>query len=158
MEGYDLIVLLIYIGLTIYIIPKSGVQFDLYRIRFRLLPHWFKFLAIIWILISVVGAFIISGKEEKWVEYLNSSIDLALYVLIFSKQKEEDEFSEFIRFRSVTYSFVSLIAIIGAFGAIDIKNEIDILNTLNLHLLMGVTLLTSLLYFYITLYRFKKSN
>lgn len=158
MEVYSLIILFIYMVLVIYIIPKRGLEFDLYKIKFRLFPHWFKIIAIMWIVITIVVAILFSNSLENSDEYLVSAINLSLFIFLFSKQKYEDEFSEQIRFKSFTYSFVYFVALAGAFGSMSInQNESQsILNNLNLHVLVGVSMLMSLLYFYITMFKFRK--
>lgn len=158
MAGYSFIVFVIYFGIVLYIIPKSGFEFDIYKIKFRLFPHWFKTIALFWIVFSILIYILFSSSIEKSNEYLVCAINLALFVFLFSKQKNEDEFSEQIRFKSFTYSFAYFVALTGAFGAISInQNEThSILNNFNLHVLVGVSMLMSLLYFYITLYKMKK--
>ncbi len=158
MEVFSLIVLVVYIGLIIYIIPKRGLEFDLFQVKFRLLPHWFKIVSVVWIVVSIIVAILFSNLLEKSDEYLVSAINVSFFILIFSKQKNEDEFSEQIRFKSFTYSFGYFIALAGAFGAISInRNESGfILNNFYLHVLVGVSMLMSLLYFYITIYKFRK--
>ena len=147
-------------GLILYIIPRQGLRFDLNEARFRLLPHWFKFFSFAWLFSVVILAILFSNTIEKWSEYLVSSINFALFVFLFSKQKNEDEFSSQVRFKSITYSFVSFIAMVGAFGAISINlNESgSILNNLNIHILLGASLLIALLYFYVTIYKLSKEN
>ncbi len=154
MEIFSLVVLFVYLGLIVYIIPKRGLEFDLFQVKFSLLPHWFKIVSVVWIVVSLIVAILFSSLLEKSDEYLVSALNLSLFILIFSKQKNEDGFSEQIRFKSFTYSFVSFIALTGAFGAISInRNESGfILNNLYLHLLVGASMLMSLLYFYITIY------
>ncbi|MCF6331967.1 MAG: hypothetical protein L3J11_01675 [Draconibacterium sp.] len=158
MEIFSLVVLFVYLGLIVYIIPKRGLEFDLFQVKFSLLPHWFKIVSVVWIVVSIIVAILFSSLLEKSDEYLVSALNLSLFILIFSKQKNEDEFSEQIRFKSFTYSFVSFIALAGAFGAISInRNESGfIFNNLYLHLLVGASMLMSLLYFYITIYKFRK--
>jgi len=157
---YSLIVFLAYMGLIFFIIPRAGLDFDLNEVKFRLLPHWVKTVAIVWIVISVVTALFFLNSIENWDEYFVSGINLALFVLIFSKQKQEDEFSTQIRFKSFTYSFVSFIAVAGAFGAISINDNDTgfILNNLFLHVLVGASMLIALIYFYVTIYKLKKES
>jgi hypothetical protein len=157
MKGFSFIVFFVYIVLVIYILPKR-MEFDLYKLEFRLFPHWFKIFALAYIVLSAIIALLFSSSIEKSDEYLISSINLSLFVILFSKQKHEDEFSEQIRFKSFTYSFVVFLALAGAFGAISInQNETrSILSNFNLHLLVGLSMFMSLLYFYITLFKSRK--
>ncbi len=160
MSIFSVIIFFVYMGLIIYIIPRAGLGFDLNEAQLSLLPYRFKLVAIAWFFASVIIALIFSNSIEKWDEYLVSCINLSFFVLIFSKQKSEDEFSTLIRFKSFTYSFVSFISMAGAFGAVGINQSESgfILNNLNIHLLVGVSMLIALLYFYVTIYKFSKEN
>ena len=159
MAWFSLLMLVIYISLITVIIPKSAFDFDLYKIKFRLLPYWFKALSIVLITVALV-IYLFNSEFEKALAYLQSSINLALFVFLFSKQKSEDEYTEQLRIKSFTYSFVSFVALVGAFSAIDINTSDSsfIINRFALSLLIGASLLMTLIYFYVTLYKLKKEN
>lgn len=148
-----------YIMLIIIIIPKSGFDFDLFEIKFRLLPYWTKWVSILLVLIALIF-YLFNFEVEKSRDYLISTINMALFLFLFSKQKNEDEYTQQVRFKSFTYSFVSLVALIGAFNAIGINASDSnfIVDSFMLSTLIGGSLVMSLLYFYITLYKVKKGN
>lgn len=159
MVWYSLIIFVTYIILIITIIPKSGFDFDLFKIKFRLLPYWFKAVSVILIIVSLV-IYLFNTEFEKALAYLQSTINLALFVFLFSKQKSEDEYIEQLRIKSFTYSFVSFVALVGAFCGIDINTTDSgfIIDRFALSLLIGLSLLMALIYFYVTLYKLKKEN
>jgi hypothetical protein len=137
MEAYSIIVFCIYIGLLAYIIPSSALSFDLYERKFRLLPNS------------------IENKNEMVISVFN----LALFLVFFSKQKTEDEFSEQVRFKAFAYSFVSFVAMCCALGAsrINDSGNRDWSNFI-IQAFMGGGLLIATLYFYFTLYKLRKEN
>lgn len=158
MGAYNLIVFCVYIGILIYIIPTQWLTFDLYERKFRLLPNWFKILALVWLLVAVVIILVFKASLPKWDELLLSNINISLFIFFFSKQKEEDEFSEQIRFKAFTYSFVSIVAMFGAFGTKGFSETDGSWSNFMLHGIFSGGLLIATLYFYFTVYKLKKEN
>jgi hypothetical protein len=109
-------------------------------------------------LISIIITVFIFQTFEKWKDFLVVIINLSLFITIFSKVKNEDEYSEQIRFKSFTYSFVTFLALAGAFGAGSLwrPDGSFVLNNFFLHVFVGSSMLVSLTYFYVTLYKMKK--
>jgi hypothetical protein len=160
LESFGVFVFFIYFGLVTYLIRKSNLTFDLYKLRLKLFPYWFKIIAIVLILVSVFISILIQQSFEKWKDFLAVCVNLSLFISIFSKVKNEDEFSELIRFKSFTYSFITFIALAGALGAQSLwrPDSSFILNNFFVHVLIGSSMLVSLTYFYVTLYKIKKEN
>lgn len=158
MVVYGIVVLIIYLGLLIYILPAEGMTFDLYERKFRLLPYWFKIIAICWLIISLVLILVFQGSIAKWGELLLSNFNISLFIFFFSKQKNEDEFSEQIRFKAFTYSFVTLVGMIVAIGAITMTDEESIWSNFLVQGYFGGGLLIATLYFYFTVYKLRKEN
>jgi len=160
MAWFRIVIFLIYIVLGMYILPKSGIEFDLYKIRFQLLPKWFKIVSMVWIIVSFVYVLMVKEDFEDLANILLSIINLGLFIFLFSEQKYEDEFSEQIRLRAFTYSFVTFTVLLGAFSAIGNadKDSYILFNKFYSQLWLGTSLITAVLYFYITLYKLKKEN
>lgn len=158
MAWFTMLVFICYLVLVIIIIPKSAFEFDLFLIKFNLLPYWSKLISMI-IIISAIIIFLLYRTTDKASEYLIVTINLALFIFLFSKQKTEDEFTEQIRFKSFTYSFVSFIGILGAFSALglDSKDDNFVVNNFMLNILIGASMLIALIYFNITIYKSRKS-
>ncbi|AHW61512.1 hypothetical protein SAMN05444285_1377 [Draconibacterium orientale] len=159
MEAYSIIVFCIYIGLLAYIIPSSALSFDLYERKFRLLPNWFKAVALIFTIVALLAILIFRNSIENKNEMVISVFNLALFLVFFSKQKTEDEFSEQVRFKAFAYSFVSFVAMCCALGAsrINDSGNRDWSNFI-IQAFMGGGLLIATLYFYFTLYKLRKEN
>lgn len=159
MSWFSLGVFLSYLFLILFIIPKSAFEFDLVKIRFRLLPGWFRYLSGLIVGTSVIVFYLVYPKEQA-AEFLTAGINLALFILLFSRQKYEDEFSEQVRIKSFTYSFVSFIALLGAFSALGMNGTESgfLLNNFLLNVLVGASLVMALLYFYVTLYKTKQGE
>lgn len=161
MEWFRFVIFVLYMGVLYYLIKsKHALQYDIYQIRFRLLPYWFKVISVSWIIVSLVLILLFRELLDNWEELLLINVNLALFVFLFSRQKVEDEFSEQIRLKSFTYSFVSFVALFGAFYAIGIGNsdKDNLLDSLYMPLLLGLALLISILYFYVTIYKLRKEN
>lgn len=91
-------------------------------------------------------------------ELLISNFNISLFIFFFSKQKEEDEFSEQIRFKAFIYSFVSFVALFGALGALNIMDSNSDWSNFIMHGYFGGGLLVATLYFYFTVYKLRKEN
>lgn len=154
MSWFSLGVFLSYLFLILFIIPKSAFEFDLVKIRFRLLPGWFRYLSGLIVGTSVIIFYLVYPNEQA-AEFLTAGINLALFIWLFSRQNNEDEFSEQLRLKSFTYSFVSFVALLGAFSALEINATESgfILNNFLLNVLLGASLLMALVYFYVTLFK-----
>ncbi len=159
MEAYSIIVFCIYIGLLYYIIPSSALNFDLYERKFRLLPHWFKLVGLIFTTVALLAIFIFQNSIVNKDEMIISVFNLALFLVFFSKQKTEDEFSEQVRFKAFSYSFVGFVTMCCALGASRI-NDSDGREWSNfiIQAFIGGGLLIATLYFYFTLYKLRKEN
>ncbi|MCK3683003.1 hypothetical protein [Maribellus sp. YY47] len=157
MTWFTLLIFFSYLILIIAIIPKSAFEFDLLQIKFNLLPYWSKLISLT-IIISAIIAFVSNRTADKALEYLVATINLALFIFLFSRQKTEDEFTEQIRFKSFTYSFVSFVGMIGAFSSLGLASKDDnfFLNNFLLSILIGTSMLMALIYFNITVYKSRK--
>lgn len=160
MNNYKLIIFIFYIALSIYIINRSSLEFDIYKVKFRLLPSWGKIVSAFLILSSIIVLLMFDELIESPKHFFISAINLALFIFFFSKRKSEDEFSEQVRFKAFAYSFVGFISVFGAFSALQIGEEkTGLTGAIFLYqVVVGSTFLTAILYFYITLYKLRKEN
>lgn len=159
MNNYKLIIFLLYLALSIYI-SRSSLEFDIYKVKFRLLPSWGKIASVILTLTSILVLLIFGELIENSKHFFISVINLALFIFFFSKRKSEDEYSEHVRLKAFAYSFVGFIFVFGAFSALQIgEAETGLTGAIFLYqVVMGATFLTAILYFYITLYQLRKEN
>ncbi|WP_319501218.1 hypothetical protein [uncultured Draconibacterium sp.] len=159
METYSFIILGIYIALLYYIIPSSSLSFDLYNRKFRLLPNWFKYVALIFTIVALIVIFAFKDSIDNQRDVVVSVFNLTLFMVFFSKQKTEDEFSEEVRFKAFAYSFVSFVALIFALGAMRVAGSDDSdWSNFIIQAFMGGGLLIATLYFYFTLYKLRKEK
>ena len=124
MEWFSLIVFSIHMGVLYHLIKSKHIlQYYTCQIRFTLLTYWFKVISVDWIIVVLLLTMLIRELLINWEVLTLIKIYLALFVFLFSRQKVEDEFSEQIRQRSFTYSFVSFVALFSAFNALGISNS-----------------------------------
>jgi hypothetical protein len=124
MEWFSLIVFSIYMGVLYHLIKsKHTLQYYTSQIRFTLLTYWFKVISVGWIIVVLISTMLFRELLVNWEELTLININLALFVFLFSKQNVEDEFSEQIRLKSFTYSFVSFVALFSTFNALEIGNS-----------------------------------
>jgi len=154
------IIVVFYIILFAYLFPKSGTTYDLFKLRLRLYPYWMKFVSIALILSCLIIIVVIDNFLDERIQTFIAIVNLSLFVLVFSKEKYEDEFSEQIRFKSFTYAFLTFLAFSGVFGAASIGKleSVYIPNSQYIQVMIGLSLLVSLTYFYYTKYRIQKGN
>lgn len=163
MESFSnirLIIIVFYIVLFGYLFPKSGTTYDLFKLRLNLYPYWMKFVSIALILSCLIIIIVIDNFLDERVQTFITIVNLSLFILVFSKEKFEDEFSEQIRFKSFTYAFLTFLAFAGIFGAASIGNlnAVYIQHNQYIQIMIGLSLLVSLTYFYYTKYKFHKEK
>ena len=160
LAAFRFVILVIYILLFGYLFPKSGTTYDLFKLRLNLYPYWTKFSSVFLIITSIILVIITHEYFEEWKSFLLTILNLSLFMLVFSKEKYEDEFSEQMRFKSFTYAFITFLVFAGIYGAISIgrPNSVFFLNYVYIQAMTGLFLLVSLTYFYYTKYKFIKEN
>lgn len=157
-RSFQYIIVVLYVVLLALLFPKSGTTYDLFKLRLRLYPFWMKFVSLGVILIFIILILVFDVCSAEWESCLIAVINLNLFVLVFSKEKYEDEFSEQIRFKSFSYAFLTFLAFAGVFGAASIGriDSVYIQNNQFIQIMIGLSLLACLTYFYYTKYKFKR--
>lgn len=146
-----------YVFLLGYLFPRSESTFNVFKLRLDLFPFWMKFVSVGIFIACHVLIIVVDVYSEKWKEISIASANLSLFILLFSKEKHEDEFFEQLRYKSFTYSFLSFLASAGMFGTFDIL-DIKLPDKLFIiQILIGVSLAFSIIYFYYTKYRSQKN-
>jgi hypothetical protein len=160
LDTFRVVVVIVYIVLFGILFPKSGTTYDLFKLRLNLFPYWVKFVSMIWIVLSLLIAIMVHKSFGEWKSVLFVSLNLSLFLLVFSKEKHEDELSEQLRFKSFTFSFITFLAFAGIYGATSVGriHSVYILNYLFIQAMIGLSLMVSLTYFYYTKYKFLKEN
>lgn len=158
---YPIILSVVLVFLLGWLIPKKGNGFDLLQVRLDLFPRWFKLASTIWALIAAVLVVFIFRATEGVEYFLVGNLNIALFLFYFSKEKNEDEYSEQLRLKAFFYSFISFVGVLIIVGALEGSN-LSVPSFLGEHifvqLLLGVALISALSYFHFTLYKSSKEN
>ena len=154
-EICNIVFAIIYLILLIYLIPKSGTTYDLLKIRLNLFPYWVKFISIVCFAISFGVAFYLHGRIDYWNYIFILNINFSLFLMLFSKVKDEDELTEFLRFRAITYAFITFLVITGIYGFLSVGRSMKMygLNYLYIQGFTGLSLFIAVVYFHFTKYK-----
>jgi hypothetical protein len=158
---YPLILAVILVFLLGWLLPKSGKTYDVFKLHLDLFPNWFKWIGIIWFIVTFLVNLVVLHFEEPGLYFLLVNANFSLFVILFSKEKQEDEFSEQVRLKAFVYAFVSFAAVIIIYGAIQGSGLVTptVFSEFTFVLiLMGIAHFLSLIYFYITVYLSKNQK
>ncbi len=159
---YTIFLSIVMVFLLGWLLPLNGKTFDVLKLRLDLFPSWFKFISGGWILLTLILIVFIFDSNEKWEYFLMVNLNFSFFILFFSKEKDEDEFSEQIRMKAFIYAFISFISIVIMFGAFNGSTMISelsfISSTIVYQVFLGVAWISALVYFYISKYKFSKEN
>lgn len=113
MEFWAITMLLTYIAIMGFVLPGATVGTDIFKVKIRLLPYWFKFVSFVWFF--AVLCYSIQYVAVRFLEnnFLVTGINLALLLIAVSRDKKEDEFSNQIRLRSMYLSAILLFYLTG---------------------------------------------
>ena len=157
---YPLVLSVLMVFMVGWLLPRAGSTYDLFRLKLQLYPNWFKYLSIIWIVITIILSFFLSSSSGNNTEFVAVNVNFSLFVFFFSKEKDEDEFSEQLRLKAFIYSFISFVSFLILFGGFK-GSQLSIpdifLDFIFVQIFLGIALLTSLVYFYITKYKVNKN-
>lgn len=148
-----------YMAFGLRLIRPNPQSWDVLKIRLNLLPYYFKFVAVIMILaVALLYIFVIKESEiPRAEEMLLFHLSFSLLLLVFSKDKSEDELIEHIRLRAI---LASIIAIIIAFGMsypmLFFMDEVFNEWIFNFGSIMSLFSLFYLIYFNYTKFRMRK--
>jgi len=153
---FALILSILFVFLFGWLVPKTGKTHDIFKMQLDLFPVWFKFVSIIWILITVLLTIFVFRQVEKWAYFLVVNLNFASFIFFFSKDKVEDEYSEQLRLKAFYYAFISFAVFSIMYGAIK-GSHLEIPEFfgeyLFVQIFLGVALLTTIFYYYITKYK-----
>lgn len=160
MKTFGVIILVSYVLIAFYIFPPRRRPFDVFKLNPNLLPYWSKFVAVIWIVFVILYVYFIHRIE--WVEnyFLLVGVNLGLIVVIFSKDKLEDEFSMQIRWRAMYVSMISFFVFVGIAGAVRVLlPEYNFQNGFYfLFMWLNSVLTVNISYYYITKFRIRSEK
>lgn len=149
-----------YFVILLRFFPAARRTFDVFRLNPHLLPWWWKFVGVGWLLF-VSGYSIFEGNFDlSSNKFLLVGVYFGLLQIAFSKEKNEDEFAVQIRVKAMYVSIISLFFLVGVFSSFEITNPDSFSKNafLTFMMLFNATLVVYLSYFYFTKYGFKKNK
>lgn len=159
-EIFNIVFTGLYLVLFIYLLPKSGATYNLFKIKLNLFPHWVKMISFVLVLISFALAVYMYHKVDYWNYIFILNLNFSLFLMLFSRVKEEDELTEFLRFRALTFAFITLLVLTGAYGFLSVGRYMNIfgLNYLYIQGFTGLALFVAVVYFHFTKYKSAKEK
>lgn len=145
-----------YFGILERLIPGRKRSFDVLKIHIRFLPPLAKIAGLLWIVFIFIYSAITSDLNPGTNIILLVGINFGLAIIVFSKEKKEDEFSSQIRLKAMFISIVSFFLLLGVFACFKVisPNSISKDSFVAIMMLSDATLVVYLIYFYFTKYRF----
>lgn len=129
METMEVIMLLIYAVLMVLVLPSVTVRTDIFKTHIRLLPYWVKYISWGWLILVVGFSWLYSGivilpLGKPFVsEFVAIGINLGLLLMAVSRDKNEDEFSNQVRLRSMYLSTILMFLISGVFMSLSLLGK-----------------------------------
>ena len=154
------IVIISYLVIFVRILPTGKSNMDVFERVPVLLPFWWKFIGIGWLLF-VLGYSLFQGNFNSSTNtFLLSGMYFGLILIAFSKEKNEDEFSEQTRVKAMFHSVISLFLLAGIYSAYEIiePNSFPENSFIWFMMLLNATLIVYLGYFYFSKYRSLKNQ
>nr|WP_319269426.1 hypothetical protein [uncultured Draconibacterium sp.] len=106
-----------YIFLGTRLIKPANKSWDVLELRLNLVPHYFKFIGLALILTAI--AIYVWFSEENGSggggEALLFHLNLGFLLLVFSREKNEDELHNQIRLKAIVASFIGCLILYGMF-------------------------------------------
>lgn len=154
MEIYGIIMMMAYFTIMCFVLPSGRVNTDILKVRLRLLPFGFKFIGLAWLIFVLCYSFINNWVYFSQNNFLFIGMNLGLLLLVVSRDRKEDEFSNHLRLRSMYLSALILFFLAGVFvtGSVWNTNSFPKNSIIYLVLLLNVSLLVYLTYYYLSKY------
>lgn len=114
-------IMLCFIGVGIWL-GKDSRKLNGYQ-KLILFPYFFKFIGIAWTVISTILVVIVGLNELKlWQVIFYQNINLGLFFVCFSRDKNEDELSNTVRLHSLYHSVISGFTVVILFSFLNFLN------------------------------------
>ncbi|WP_297099059.1 hypothetical protein [uncultured Draconibacterium sp.] len=154
------IIIISYLVILVRMLPVAKSNMDVFERIPLLLPFWWKFVGIGWLLF-VFGYSLYQGDfNPSTSTFLLSGMYFGLIQISFSKEKNEDEFAEQTRTKAMFLSVISLFMLVGIYSAYEIiePNSFSENSFTWFMMLLNATLIVYLGYFHFTKYRSLKNQ
>lgn len=158
MENWGIVMMITYSLLGFFVLSTRKREFDILKVRLGLLPFWFKFIGFGWLIFVVCYSYIYNRVYFAENNFLFTGINIGLLLIVLSRDRKEDEFSDLIRLRSMYLSAITLFFLAGTMVSMTLlithsysKNTIVFLV-----ILLDVTLMVYLTNYYWSKYLINK--
>ena len=154
------IVIISYLVMLVRMLPAGKGKMDVFERIPLLLPYWWKFVGIGWLLFVFAYSIFQGNIDPSKNTFLLSGIYFGLLQIAFSKEKDDDEFAEQIRMKVMYISIISFFILAGIYSAYEIiePNSFSENAFIWFMMLLNATYILYLSYFYFTKYRTLKNQ
>lgn len=152
------IVILSYFIILLRLFPAGKGSLDVFKRNPVLLPYWWKFVGIGWLLFVFAYSIYERNFNPSTNTFLLSGMYFGLVQIAFSKEKNEDEFAAQIRMKAIYLSMVSMFLLVGIYSSYEIiePNSFSDKSFIWFMMLFNAVLMVYLIYFYFTKYGLRK--
>jgi len=152
------IIIISYFFILLRFFPFGRRTLDVFKLSPHLLPYWWKFIGIGWILFVFIYSILEGSFNPSSNTFLLSGMYFGLIQIAFSKEKQEDEFAEQIRVKAMYLTVISLFFLAGIYSSFEIiePNSFSANSFTWFMMLLNASLIVYLGYFYFTKYGLKK--
>lgn len=148
-----------YIFLGTRLIKPANKSWDVLELRLNLIPHYFKFIGLALIL-TAIAIYVWFSKEKgigRAEEALLFHLNLGFLLLVFSREKNEDELYNQIRLKAIVASFIGCLWVYGMLiPSVSVMEERHHEWVMSFGALLVIFNLAYLIYFYSTKLRMRK--
>ena len=147
------IVIISYFIILLRLFPAGKRTFDVFKLNPVLLPYWWKFVGIGWLLFVFIYSIARGNFNPSTNTFMLSGMYFGLLQIAFSKEKNEDEFAVQIRIKAMYVSIISLFFLTGIYSSFEViePNSFSEKSFIWFMMLFNATLIVYLSYFYVTM-------
>lgn len=148
------VVIISYFVIFVRILPTGKSNMDVFERIPLLLPFWWKFIGIGWLIFVFVYTVFQGNVNPGTNTFLLSGMYFGLILIAFSKEKDEDEFAVQTRIKAMFLSVISLFLLAGIYSAYEIiePDSFSENSFIWFMMLLNATLIVYLGYFYFSKY------
>lgn len=104
----------LYLGLSSFLVRRKAFSSDILSMKLRFFPYLFKWIGIILCVLIIAFGILDWNKYEYSKELTFYFLNIGLFLVVFSKERIEDEFIHQIRLKALIVSFIGTIAVFGS--------------------------------------------
>lgn len=104
----------LYLGLSSFLVRRNAFASDILSMKLRFFPYLFKWIGIILCVLILAFGILDWNKYEYSKELTFYFLNIGLFLVVFSKERIEDEFIHQIRLKALIVSFIGTIAVFGS--------------------------------------------